>query len=734
MKKYINSKKTSLMFCLLFFILMFAKISFAGQVHLRLMEVFPHHHFMYSLINNTDKSIAFNIQSNNKTLRINPIMSTCHQNLSAKKACRLMLTMSPSKKNKSFLAINTAKQIIKLPLNLNNQSTNKNNIKNSNSLHWQPVGPFTGIVEDEVASPVNPNILFIAVYGAGVFKSTDAGKTWVNVSNNLPELYVTQLLFHQNNLYVVTYDKGIYRSSDNGDHWVDASNGLSTTFGLNVKDLVPDDNTLYAVDYYIYRSIDGGAHWVSTKTFPQGYSPQTLLSNGNTLYVGTYNHGVYKSTNNGKNWFPANHGIENANITSLMEDHGVIYAGSPNYSEKGALYKSIDQGKTWINLSSRFGAVRINSLSKYNHSLYAATSVGIFRAIEGRGDWTLINSNLKSHEIYSIKGFNSILYAGGPFGFYISYDNGSQWQPANTGINGAWIQCLLALPDNKTIFAVTINNEIFKSVDNGLSFVKSDHGIKPNPSLLGITELTLNKTNGDIYAVSPTYIARSTDDGQNWKNINLPHNDNGDRVTASYLVIKNSKLYLGAIDDGGFVSDDNGTSWKPLAANQPIIGNPRTIFSMVILKNTLFIGGQGLTKTTLDKDGHWENVPGIPVLNTIPDLKTIPNGTADGLFYAATSQGLYRSYNAGKTWEIVDHGLPTNVGIKRITNQGNNLVVATNTGLYLSTDNAQSWQAANDGMTNSASVTDLVDNNQFIFAGTPSSVFRALSNSVDKKK
>jgi hypothetical protein len=84
-----------------------------------------------------------------------------------------------------------------------------------------PAGYIYDIVESN-------NVLFLAHFSDGVYKSTDGTMTWEQINQGLstPQAkMVYQLLVENDTLYAATVD-GIYKSSDGGDNWVKKSNGI----------------------------------------------------------------------------------------------------------------------------------------------------------------------------------------------------------------------------------------------------------------------------------------------------------------------------------------------------------------------------------------------------------------------------------------------------------------------------------------------------------------------------
>lgn len=118
--------------------------------------------------------------------------------------------------------------------------------------------------------PSNPSVVYAALSGRGVFKSSDAGATWMTISNGLTNTFVTAIGVDPSDgsrVYVGT-QVGVFRSADGGGLWELASNGLAEAkiVALVIDPTVPE--TLYAgtADAGVFKSSDRGDTWTSINT------------------------------------------------------------------------------------------------------------------------------------------------------------------------------------------------------------------------------------------------------------------------------------------------------------------------------------------------------------------------------------------------------------------------------------------------------------------------------------
>ena len=132
---------------------------------------------------------------------------------------------------------------------------------------WTSIGPFGGAIGQLVTIPSQPNTIF--ANSGQVFRSTDGGTSWSNISQGLPApgmLVVDPQT--PTTLYVGSY-KGVYRSTDGGMSWQESIVGLPQNSFVTSLVLSPSTPTLlYAVinGYKVYRSDNGGDSWQATRS------------------------------------------------------------------------------------------------------------------------------------------------------------------------------------------------------------------------------------------------------------------------------------------------------------------------------------------------------------------------------------------------------------------------------------------------------------------------------------
>lgn len=236
----------------------------------------------------------------------------------------------------------------------------------------------TGITGDFISDiaidPATPEIVYAG--GQWVWKSEDSGATWRQASLPLRSRYALAIdPVHPNVVYAATSglgpfpnysNGGVYRSVDAGGTWSFSAAGLvDTDLGTTVFDLAihPNGAIFAATGAGVFRSSDGSLSW-SGSGLPgvRVSSVQIDPMAPSTLYAGSYDGGVFKSTDTGASWIAVNTGLSGVSVRCLLVDPvrpRTVYAGT---SDSG-VFRSMDGGSSWFPWNSGLHALRINALA-----------------------------------------------------------------------------------------------------------------------------------------------------------------------------------------------------------------------------------------------------------------------------------------------------------------------------------------------------------------------------------
>ena len=329
----------------------------------------------------------------------------------------------------------------------------------------------------------------------GLFRSSDGGITWENISKDFPQGPAGSITFKDSLVLVSNYD-GITRSTDYGTTWNEANSGL---INKPIYYLYAEDNLLLASTAYpssswgkLFRSTDNGNSWGNTSSDIQNYK-KCFLRYKDEIYAGTVWGGIVSSTDDGSSWVM--NGIPGGFINSLVEINDSIYAGIGGINQLSdiGVYISADQGETW---SAAYGfpylsvekIIVIPASKNRRPVIFLASSSGVYRSSNGGINWVLCNNGIGNQNIWTIaatyasnnSGLN--LFAASRDYFFISNDLGETWISLDKSFNYGGGLRLYSYPENtgldSTLFAITNFNKIFMSSDQGQNWGSIGDGLE----------------------------------------------------------------------------------------------------------------------------------------------------------------------------------------------------------------------------------------------------------------
>ncbi|MEZ5083290.1 MAG: T9SS type A sorting domain-containing protein [Bacteroidales bacterium] len=183
--------------------------------------------------------------------------------------------------------------------------------------------------------PENPNILYFGTYR--VWKSVNGGNSWTNISEDLTQgidqyfYTLTTLAVSTVNTDIVVAGSGdgmVHVSTNAGGTWIDVTNGLPNRWITNVACDPVDENTIYATISgfrwdeplaHVYKSTDLGQSWESISSDLPEIPVNAIVidpEHAEYIYIGT-DAGVYFTNNGGDNWHSLNEGIYNVPVVAM---------------------------------------------------------------------------------------------------------------------------------------------------------------------------------------------------------------------------------------------------------------------------------------------------------------------------------------------------------------------------------------------------------------------------------
>ncbi len=261
------------------------------------------------------------------------------------------------------------------------------------ALDWRLVGPFRG-GRAVAATGVRgqPHTFYMGATGGGVWKTTDGGEVWRNVSDGFfatgsvgavavsesdPQVVYAGMGEHPVRGVTTSHGDGVYKSVDGGRSWTHV--GLDDTRQIARIQIDPRDPDRVFVAAQgspygateargVYRSLDGGDTWEKVLYVDQESGAVELsmdMTNPRILYAAFWDHrrypwqvrsggpgsGIWKSTDGGDTWTELTEGLPDLmgkiGIDVSRADPDVVYANIEAADGKGGVYRSDDAGATW---------------------------------------------------------------------------------------------------------------------------------------------------------------------------------------------------------------------------------------------------------------------------------------------------------------------------------------------------------------------------------------------------
>ncbi len=657
---------------------------------------------------------------------------------------------------------------------------------------WRNIGPFRGGRSVAVAGVAgDPKTYYFGGAGGGVFKTSDGGQTWTNITDGYLKTSSVGAIAvapsNSNAIYVgmgeytpraqmFSHGDGVYKSTDAGRTWTHM--GLAATREISRIIVDPKHPELVYVaaqgistvptrESGVYRSKDGGATWQKVLFVNETTGPADLAMdprNPKILYAAMWDRerkpwffrsagpgsGIYKSVDGGDTWQKIDEGLP-ANMgrigIAVSADSNRLYAIVED-DPKGGLYRSDDAGKSWTLVNGSWDLIsrgwyydRVVADPKDADTIWINNNPLLRSKDGGRTFQRTKVDHEDTHQLWIDPENAQRMILGDDGGAEISEDGGKSWSTEGNQPTGQIYRVTTdesypyhvygAQQDNTTIDIASatdgrgITDQDWHSVGNGESgFI----ALNPKNSAL----IYSGAWGGQIIAFDP----RTHESinimayprirfGTPLKDLRYRFNYNAPIVISQHdpTVIYHAAQKL-------LRSEDRGMSWQEMS---PDLTDPKPetegdeggpywdegeIYNTItyvaespVDRKVLWTGSDdGVVALTRDGGATWKKfgLPGMgnALINEI-EVSRFEPATA----YVAASRYKFNDYhpyifktaNFGQTWERIDDGIPEESWshvVREDPGRKGLLYAGTETGVWVSFDDGKHWQSLQHNLPN----------------------------------
>ena len=676
-------------------------------------------------------------------------------------------------------------------------------------IRWRSIGPFRG-GRTKAASgvPSQPNVFYVAAVNGGVWKSTDYGVTWKPIFDDQPTGSIGALAVapsDPNIMYVgsgeglqrpdLSTGDGIYKSTDAGKSWTH----LGLRDGQQIPQIIIDprnpDRLFVAVlghpygpneERGIFRSTDGGRSFQKVLYKDENTGGIDLAvdpGNANHVYAvlwearqGPWENGAFRgpgsglfeSTDGGDSWKPLtkglptfDQGLGRIGITIAPSDPKRMYAAVES-GAVGGLFRSDDAGQSWFKVTEDprvvtrgddFAEVKVDPRNPdivYTASVVSWKSVDggkTFRALRGApgGD--------DYHRIWINPNNPEIILIASDQGAVITVNGGQSW---SSWYNQPTAQFYHVSADNAFPYRVCGGQQESGSAcvqsrgDDGRITFREWHPVgveeygyvAPDPLdpdiVYGGKVSRYNRRTGEVVQVGPRVGRGAAGDYRTIRTQPLVFSP----VDPHTLYFASNTLWKTTTGGNGWtrISPDltrktwdvpaNVGKFKDTPAARPSQrGVIYTIAPSPLDINRIWVGtDDGLVHVTVDAGKTWKDVT-PPELKPWAKVSMMDASHTDPLAaYAAINTfrlddlrpHIYRTRDEGKTWTHITNGIPDGAIVNTVKEDPKRkglLFAGSETQVYVSFDDGENWQSLRGNMP-ATSIRDLVIKDDDLVVGT----------------
>lgn len=599
---------------------------------------------------------------------------------------------------------------------------------------------FGGVPTDITVDPNGDgNFVYMTTYTPnGIYSSSDSGTTW----NGLP----VDVDYGAGKSVIVDPDTGdvyvaigddLLKSVDNGITWTSITGNLSSEPFVVGSELAWIDGTLFvAVDNGEVEVSGDGGNTFTNVIISEGTSNSAISISGDSAgdayaviqNTSTDDTTIFMSSDHGATWEQLDvetGGVEegskfyDVSVDPLDDNHIVLGSYHPDYNS----YHSFDAGVTWIALlngDNRLGGQE--AVFDGAGGLYLGINYTSDASVESP-TWTEITTETPLSsvrgDLYAINTANpTMVYSNTALGVAKSEDGGNSWMDSVEGITAVKTYAISQANDKDVVW-LGANGGLVKTTNFTDDSIQWDYPISTDGNASSIYAVWVKPSDSEyVVTGSSNFLYYTENGGTTWVQADAPDfTGTVDHIIQSpndadtlYAMYVNTSLIEDEYNGGVFISNDAGQTWNEL-------NFPTTLADGAIAvannegSDLLYVGiGLGGSETGIyTYNGvDWEKLEADFGEFYINDLLVDPedNSTILASFEAESTEGsLYKTTDAGNTWEQITDGLDNSNHLGVMTTQPGNtttLYLAGQDGgtdadtfgdgvLYKSTNGGDSW-------------------------------------------
>jgi photosystem II stability/assembly factor-like uncharacterized protein len=644
---------------------------------------------------------------------------------------------------------------------------------------WEPIfdgQPISSVGAIAVA-PSNPDIIYVGTgeadfrsnltYGIGVYKSTDAGRTWKNIglkdSRHISRIAIDpknpDIVFvaAMGSAYGPSTERGVFRSTDGGAKWQKVLFKDENTGAIDIR-LDPDNSkTVWAALVHdqrtpwsayppvttngaIFKSTDGGTEWkpITGGGLPTGDWGRVGLAvargtNGQRVYalIDTKEGGLFKSDDGGQSWVRTSADPRLGRLWYF----GEVYVDPKNpdtvYVPNVSIYRSADAGKTFVAIKGAPGGDDYHALwidPGNPQRMIFGSDQGVGVSVDAGHTWSSWY-NQPTAQFYHVAVDNDFPYhvygaqqdSGSVFILSRSNDGAitfRDWHPAGAGESGY----IAPDPsDSNIIYGGGTYGELFRyDRRTGQAQIIAPDAIRnfgeahPEHRYTWTSPIVFSPQDPHTLYFGSQYVLRSTDRGNSWQKISPDLTGTDPKASQEGpLMVENAKAR-----GRGVVYT---IAPSPLSAGQIWAGTDT-----------------GLIQLTRDGGKTWNNVTPSELSDWSKISIIEASHFAAGTAYAAVDRHrlndigpyIYRTLDFGKSWSRINNGIPDGAYVRSVREdrvKKGLLFAGTELGVFFSINDGDSWQPLQLNLPASP-VHDLVIKDNDLVAATHGRAFWVLDD------